>query len=685
MRLRVLLPILAAIAVCACSQPARKAAAASPPLDKAGMDLAVAPGDDFFAYANGAWDRTAVIPPERSTWGTFAQLAELTQQRTRDIVEAAAKDGAQEGPAARKVGDYYTAFTDEAGIDAKGLAPIQPRLSAIAAIADKAALARDLGANLRADVDPMNATNFHTDNLFGLWVSPDLHQADVNVGYLLQGGLGMPDRDYYLGADAKMVAYQQAYLKHIAAVLRLAGVADPDGKAARILGLERKIAAAHVSRADSEDVHKADNPWALADFARKAPGLDWAGYFRAAGLDGQKRLYVWQPGAITGLSALVAAEPLDVWKDYLAFHALDHHADVLPKAFRDENFAFYGQTLTGALEPRPRWKRGIDAVNGALGDAVGQLYVARWFPPAAKAEVQRMVANIEAAFGRRIEALAWMAPQTKAKAEAKLKTLYVGIGYPEHWRDYGALAVARDQALANFDAAERNDYRYAVGKLGRPVDKSEWWMTPQTVNAVNLPMQNGLNFPAAILQPPFYQAGADPAVNYGAIGTTIGHEISHSFDDQGSQFDASGQLANWWTPADAAHFKAAGERLAQEFDGYEPLPGLHVNGHQTLSENIADVAGVAASLDAYHAALGGRAPRAVEGLGGDQAFFVKYAQTWRFKAREPALRRQVLTDGHAPAPYRADTVRNLDAWYTAFAVKPGAKLYLAPPDRALVW
>jgi putative endopeptidase len=664
---------------------AKPPAAASHGLDLAGMDKSVAPGDDFFAYANGSWDRATVIPPDRSTYGVFATLAELTNQRTAELIKDAAASDAAAGSDARKVGDYYASFNDEAGIDAKGLTAIKPRLDAIAAIADRAALARAIGDSIRADTDPLNATNFHTDHLFGLWVSPDFANAGVNAAYLLQGGIGLPDREYYLSADPKMAAFQQAYVKHIETVLTLAGVPDAASKAAQVYALERKIAQAHATRGDSEDVHKANNPWATADFAKRAPGLDWPSLFKAAGLVGAKTIIVWQPAAVRGEAALAGSEPLDAWKAYLTFHALDHDGSVLPKAFRDEAFAFYGRTLSGAPQARPRWKQAVDATNDALGDAVGKLYVAKWFPPKAKADAQAMVANIVAAFSKRIDNLAWMSPQTKAKAQAKLKTLYVGVGYPDHWRDYGDLTIVKGEALANREAAELADYHHALSKLGKPVDKSEWWMTPQTVNAVNLPLQNALNFPAAILQPPFFDADADPALNYGGIGATIGHEISHSFDDQGALFDETGKLANWWTPADFAHFKSSGDRLAAEFDTYQALPGLNVRGHQTLSENIADVAGLCAAYDGYHASLGGQPAPVVQGLSGDQRFFLAFAQVWRFKAREPALRRQVLTDGHAPGNFRAATVRNLDAWYAAFDVKPGQKLYLAPKDRVLVW
>jgi len=430
-------------------------------------------------------------------------------------------------------------------------------------------------------------------------------------------------------------------------------------------------------------VLKANNPWPLAEFGKRAPGLDWGAYFEAAGLSAQPMLMVWHPSAASGIAALAGKEPLEVWKDYLTFHAINRASPLLPKTFAEDWFRFYGTALSGAEKPRDRWKRAVSAASTALGDAVGQLYVERWFPASAKAEAEVMVKNIVAAFGRRIERLEWMAPATKEKAKAKVGTLYVGIGYPDRWRDYSGLEVRRDDALGNAQRSELFDYRWRLGSLGQPVDKSAWWMTAQTVNAVNLPLQNAMNFPAAILNPPFFYPGGDPVRNYGAIGTVIGHEISHSFDDQGAQFDAEGRLANWWTPEDLAHFRAVGEKLVAQYDAYEPLPGLHVNGKLTLSENIADVAGVAAAYDGYRSAY--PTTPELDGFTGDQRFFIGFGQAWREKDRPEALRNQLMTDGHAPGEFRADAARNVDAWYAAFDVQPGQKLHLAPEARVRVW
>jgi putative endopeptidase len=653
-------------------------------LDLAGMDRSVAPGDDFYRYANGGWLKSASIPPDRSSVGVFTTIFEEVEKRTAGLIQESDKTKPPAGSEAAKVAAYYHAYMDENAIERRGLDPLKSELARIDAIADRTGLARELGGELRADVDPLNLAQFHTERLFGLWVSPDFADPDRNVGYLLQGGLDMPDRDNYRKTDAHDVELQGRYRAHVAAVLKLASVADADASAAHVYALERSIADAHVSRTDSEDVHKANNRWRLQDFSAKAPGLDWPVFFDAASLSNQPALMVWQPSAVTAIAALVGSQPLDVWKAYLVFHAIDRASELLPRAFADEHFRFHGTALTGTSKPRDRWKRAVNATSDALGDAVGRLYVQRYFPPRAKEEAQAMVRNIVAAFGKRIDRLAWMSPATRARARAKLETLYVGIGYPERWRDYSGLEVDGD-ALGNARRSELFEYRASLAKLGKPVDKSEWWMTPQTVNAVNLPLQNALNFPAAILNPPFFDMDADPVQNYGAIGSIIGHEISHSFDDQGSQFDASGRLHNWWTAEDFAHFRAAADRLVAEFDAYQPLPGLHVQGKLTLSENIADVAGLSASYDAYRSAHGGRPAPEKVGFTGDQRFFLAFAQAWRSKQRPEAMRVRLMTDGHAPGEYRADTVRNLDAWYQAFAVQPGRKLYLPPQDRVQVW
>ncbi len=684
-KIRLKLALMASLVLIGCTDRVGGSGQTSHGLDLAGMDKTVKPGDDFFSFVNGGWVKSTEIPADRSNYGVFAQLREMADKRTSDLIQGAASGQAAAGTEAAQVGDYYSSYMDEAGIDAKGLTPIKPALDQIAAVSDKSGLAGLLGAQMRADVDALNNTNFHTDRLFGVWVAPDFNNPGTYVAYMLQGGLSMPDRDYYLSADPKMVGYQSAYKAHIAKVLTLAGVPDADAKAGRIYALERKIAQVHASRADSTEVKKANNPWKLGDFSAKAPGMDWTSYFQTAGLSSTPMIMVWHPGATKGIAALVGSQPLDDWKDYLTFHAIDHNLEVLPKAFRDQRFAFYDQTLSGAPQPRERWKMAVSSTNATLGDAVGKLYAQKYFTPDAKAKAQAMVANIKAAFGKRIDNLSWMAPETKTKAKEKLETLYVGVGYPDKWRDYSGLKIVKGDALGNRARSEQFDYQSAVAKLGKPVDKTEWSMTPQTVNAVNLPLQNALNFPAAILEAPFYDPDADPVLNYGGIGTVIGHEITHSFDDQGALFDAQGRLFNWWTPADMKHFQADGARLAKQYDAYEALPGLHLHGMQVLSENIADVGGLSAAYDGWRASLNGKPAPTINGYTGDQAFYIRYGEVHRAKFREADLRRRVLTDGHSPDMFRADMVRNLDPWYAAFDVQPGAKLYLAPADRVKVW
>jgi endothelin-converting enzyme/putative endopeptidase len=624
------------------------------------------------------------IPADRGTYGHSAILTEEANKRTVDLIQQAAKS-AKPGSEAQKVGDYYATFMDEAAIEAKGLAPLKPALDKIAAVGDRAALAKYFGAQLRADVDVMNATDLYTDNLFGLWVAASFDDPTIYVPFLLQGGLGMPDRDYYLSNDAEMKKAREAYLAHIAALLSLADLADPQAKAARVLALETKIAQAHASRVDTGDAAKGNNPWVKGDFAKKAPGMDWDAYFGAAGLAAQKQFVVWQPSAVIGASKLVASESVEDWKVYLTFQTVNHYASFLPKAFAEQRFAFYGKALSGTPKISDRWKRAVNSTNVVLGEAVGQLYVAKYFPPESKALLQTMVANEIAAFSKRIDALSWMAPPTKAEAKRKLSVLKVGIGYPDKWRDYSALKIVRGDAVGNVQRSEEFEYRYRVGLLGKAVDRSEWVMTPQTVNAVNLPILNAMNFPAAILQAPYFDPKAPAAVNYGAIGAVIGHEISHSFDDQGALFDSTGRMRNWWTAEDMKKFTTAGDALAKQYDGYKPFPDLAVNGKLTLGENIADLAGLAAAYDAYRASLGGKPAPVVDGLTGDQQFFLAYAQSWCSYARPESLRQNLISDGHAPGRYRALTVRNLDAWYDAFPVKPGDTLFLKPEERVRVW
>jgi putative endopeptidase len=652
--------------------------------DLNGMDPSTLPGNDFFAYANGGWLKVTEIPADRSAYGSSEILSDLTARRVNELLQAAAQNSPA-GSETQQVADYYAGFMDEAAIEAKGMQPLNLELRSIAAISNRRQLSGALGSTLRADVDVLNSTNLYTGHIFGLWVAQDLNDPRRYSPFLLQGGLGMPDREYYVNPSTAMAVIRQKYRAHIAAVLELAGIQNAAARAGGIFDLEMQMAQVHWTRAASEDVAAGNNHWSRAQFDSAAPGLDWKRFFGAAGLSPQTDFVVWQPSALVGLSKLTASVPLEVWKDYLRFHAVEDAAPYLPKKFVDENFAFYGRVLYGTPQLRPRWKRAVESADFALGDAVGKIYVQRYFAPAEKARAEVMVANLLAAFKARIDRLDWMAPQTKAIAKDKLAALKIGVGYPDHWRSYAGLQVRRGEALGNFRRAELFEYRRNLAKLGQPVDRSEWVMNAQLVNAVNLPAMNAINFPAAVLQPPYFDANQPLAMDYGGIGATIGHEISHSFDDQGALFDAHGKLSNWWQPDDFAHFRASGQRLAAQFDGYKPFPDLAVNGKQTLSENIADVAGLNAAYDAYRLATSTSAPQNVSGFNADQLFFLSFAQSWREKIREPALRDEIITDGHAPAQYRAATVRNLDAWYPAFEVKTGQSLFLTPEERVRVW
>jgi predicted metalloendopeptidase len=653
--------------------------------DLAGMDAKVAPGDDFFAYANGAWIKATEIPADRSSYGNGAILAELTTQRINELLKAAAMAHARPGSETQQIADFYLSFMDEAAIESQGLSSLEPAFKRIDDIFSRGGLAAALGETLRADVDILNSTNLHTAHFLGLWVAQDLNDPSRYLPFLVQGGLGMPEREYYLGNSPAMAAIRTQYQAHIAAVLEAAGIDRPGVRAAKIFELEQRMAEVHWTLAASEQIEAGNNHWSREQFNARAPDLDWRAFFSAAGLGAQNEFIVWQPSALIGLSKLIASESLETWKDYLKFHALEDAAPYLPKAFVDENFAFHARVLNGTPELRPRWKRAVAVCDAHLGDAVGKLYVGKYFSPEEKKRAEDMVHNLLAAFDARIDRLDWMAPRTKLFAKAKLKALKIGVGYPDHWRSYAGLKVIRGDAFGNWSRADLYAYRRQLAKLGQPVDRSEWVMNAQLVNAVNLPAMNAINFPAAALQPPYFDPAQPLAMDYGAIGATIGHEISHSFDDQGALFDAQGRLKNWWQPDDFAHFRASGARLAAQFDGYRPFADLHVNGEQTLSENIADVAGLNAAYDAYRHATQGAAPLTLSGFDADQLFFLSFAQSWRDKIRDAALRTQVITDGHAPAQYRSYTVRNLDAWYAAFAVKPGEKLYLAPDERVRVW
>jgi len=646
------------------------------------IDTSIKPGDDFYRYANGGWLKTAAIPAGQSSSDNRAILVARTSQRVRDLIEEAAAARPATCSVAQKVGDYYASFVDQSGIEAKGMAPLDEEMSAIAAIRDKGALSAYLGATLNTEVDGLTG---NADHVFGAWVNQSFTDSAHYVFHLLQGGLGMPDRDDYLDQSAKMAALRGQYQAHIAAMLKLEGVADSEGTAARVLALEIRIAQAHAPDSDAADVFKQNNPWKRAEFAVKAPGMDWGAYFKAAGVAEEAEFVVWQPSAVTGTAALVGSEDIEVWKDYLRFHLIEHYATVLPKAAAAEHFAFYGTILAGAPQTPERSEDAIAATNAALGQAVGKLYTERYFPPEAKARAQAMVADLMAAYRARIPKLTWMSAETKEKALAKLAALRVDVGYPDTWIDYSTLAIVRGDAFGNMRRAEAFNRAYNLAKLKRPADADEWRIDPQIVGAVIVFSPNTETFSAGILQPPYFDPEGDTASNYGSAGAGMAHEISHSFDELGNIYDAQGRLGKWWSEEDAARYHAAAAKLVAQFSGYCPFSDLCVNGEQVLTENIADLTGLVIAHDAYLLSLKGKEDVVVHGLTGEQRFFLAFAHRWRGAQREDAARRQVKTDTHSPGEYRSDTVRNVDAWYKPFDVKPEDKLYLKPEERAGIW
>lgn len=636
--------------------------------DVAGMDRSIAPGDDFYGYANGTWTKTTPIPADKASYGTFDTLADLSRDRTHRILE-------QQKGAGTKIGTAYAAYLDTTAIEAKGLAPIKPWLDHIKALRDKAGYAA-----LVAEAD-RNGVGVP----FGAGVGQDAKQPGTYALSLRQSGLGLPDRDYYLKADdAKLAAAKAAYQAHIAYMFTLAGEPDAEARAAAIVAFETQIAQVSWTRTESRNAIKTYNKMSVASLAQSAPGFDFATYFKDIGTPVDS-VIVGQPSAITGIAAAIAATPIGVLKDQLLIRSLDGFADVLPQAFDGARFAFYGTTLSGTPQQEDRWKRAVDWTSGALSDDVSKVYVAQYFPPETKAAADQLVKNVIAAMSKRINALTWMTPGTKVKAQAKLAAFTPKIGYPSQWRDYSALKIVGGDAFGNKLRAHRWAHEYNISHLGKPLQRWEWGMTPMTVNAYANPTMVEIVFPAAILQPPFFDPKADPAVNYGGIGAVIGHEMSHHFDDQGSQFDAQGRLTKWWTDADIKAFDALEAKLAAQYDAYEPLPGHHVNGKLTLGENSADLAGLSAAHDAYLASLGGKPAPTIGGYTADQRFYMGWAQVWRRSYREANLLQRLLTDPHSPSEQRADIVRNMDPWYAVFQPKPGQKLYLAPDQRVRIW
>lgn len=650
-------------------EPAPKPELGTFGFDTAGMDKTIAPGDDFYAYANGNWARTTQIPADKSNYGMFTVLDDRSRERTRGILDAAKDDPNS------KIGVAYSTYLDQAAIDAKGLAPAKAWIDRIKAVTSKAAL-----ADLFAD-----AARNGVSVPFAVYVGQDDKEPEVYALNLSQAGLGMPDRDYYLSNDAKLAETRAAYERHVAKMFELAGEPNAAARAKALVAFETQIAKAHWTRIESRDANKTYNKMTLAALAKAAPGFDFAGYFKALGATKASYVIVAQPSAVAGIAKLMQQAPVGVIKDQLLLRTLDNFADVLPSSFDKERFAFYGTVLSGTPQQEERWKRAVDFTTGALSDDVSKVYVAQYFPPATKKAADQLVKNVIAAMDRRIDALDWMAPETKVKAHQKLAAFTPKIGYPDRWHDYSNLSIVAGDAFGNNLRANNWQFEDNFSKLGSPLRRWEWGMTPMTVNAyANFGMVE-IVFPAAILQPPFFDPNADPAVNYGGIGAVIGHELSHHFDDQGAKYNAEGRLTDWWTPADVKAFKARTDALVAQYDKYEPLPGLHVKGALTLGENVADLAGLTVAYDAYKASLGGKEAPVIDGTTADQRFYLGWAQVWRRNYREANLRQRLLTDPHSPSEQRAWVVRNLDPWYGAFAPAPTSKLYLAPADRVRIW
>ncbi|WP_269715319.1 M13 family metallopeptidase [Caulobacter sp. NIBR2454] len=641
--------------------------------DLGGRDTAVKPGEDFFKYANGTWEETTEIPADRTRFGNFDKLSLLSEARSQAIIQDAASGKVQDKDAG-KIGDAYNAFMNEALAEQLGAKPLAPELDQIRAVKTKTEFTGLMGKT--------HSSGFVS--IFPSYISADEKDPSKYAVYLLTGGLGLPDRDYYL--EAKFAEKKAAYLAYVQTMLTLAGWDKPAEHAQAVVDFETKLAQVTWTRIEKRDANKTYALKTRAELDAYAPGFDWGALLTPAGLGGVQSVVLTTDTAFPKFVAVYNETPLETLKAWQAFHLADDGAPYLSKAFVDAQFDFRGKTLSGQPEQRPRWKRGVANVNGMMGEAVGRAYVAQYFPPESKAKMLKLVADIRAALHDRIEALPWMGAETKAKALDKLSKFTVKIGYPDEWRDYSGLTIRKDDLYGNVLRSSAFEWKRDVDRLGGPVDRKEWGMTPQTVNAYYNPPLNEIVFPAAILQAPFFDPNADDAINYGGIGGVIGHEIGHGFDDQGRSYDGDGVLKDWWTAEDAAKFKAQADKLGAQYSAFEPLPGAKVQGGLTMGENIGDLAGLTLGLEAYHRSLNGKPAPVLDGLTGDQRVFLGWAQVWRQKIRDEALRQQVVTDPHSPAYYRVNgTIRNIDGWYKAFDVKPGDAPYIAPEDRVRLW
>ena len=645
-------------------------------LDLPGFDPGVRVQDDLFRAANGRWLETTEIPADKARYGSFTQLSDLADTHLRAIVDELTARPQEDGSAEAKLAAFYTAFLDTDTIDAAGIAPIRPLLDEIDSIATVRQLAQWQGR-----------MQGRLDTPVRLWVRPDFDQPSVHRALTWQGGLGLPDRDYYLKADdTSMADGRVAYAAYLTTLAALSGETQPSHAAERVLAIERRIAEAHWDAVANRDPLRLHNPMTPQALAALAPGFDWSAFLEAAGLGGIDSISVSQPGAVVGMAQLASEVPLADWKLYFKLHSLDQAAPLLPRAFREARFAFRGTALTGATAERPRWQQAMAELDQALGEALGQVYVARHFSAEHKARMRSLVDNLLAAYQESIDGLCWMTPATKALAQDKLRKYTAKIGYPDRWRDYGDLDVRDGDAIGNADRSACFEWERLAARAGKPVDRDEWSMTPQTVNAYYDPSRNEVVFPAAILQPPFFDPAADDAINYGAIGAVIGHEISHGFDDMGSRFDGDGVLRNWWTDADRLAFDALGAKLVAQYEAYEPIAGRHLNGRLTLGENIADVSGLQVAFAAYSRASDSQPASSIDGYTGAQRFFLGWSQAWRDKVREERSLQLLTTDPHAPAKFRANGAAvNHDGFHAVFRTQPGDGMFKPAGERIRIW
>jgi putative endopeptidase len=643
--------------------------------DVGGMDRSVKPGDDFDRYSNGAWKQATPIPPDRSAWGPFAMLRAKAESDVKAIVDDIAGRPQPAGSIERKIADTYTAYLDTKAIEAAALAPVATDLAKIAAARSHEDVARLMGHAELGVGGPLSLTPW-----------PDAANPDRYAINIVQSGLSLPDRDFYLKGDTRSVEVRTKFRSYVAGMLALDHYSDPERAADAVVALETGIAQAHWTREKRGDRDLTYHPKSRAGLKAFAPDYPWDATLGALGISRRDFYVLKEDSAIRDLAKLFRITPVPTWRAYMTFRYLNAMADVLPVAFDDLSFDFNGRTLSGQPQKRERWKRATAALNIALGEAVGQIYVRRHFTPEAKARITALVENLRGAFRLRIERLDWMSADTRLAALAKLAAIRVKVGYPDSWRDYTTLEVRAGDPVGNRKRALLWDWKRRIARLGQPTDRDEWGMTPQNVNAYSNSFFNEIVFPAAILQPPYFDPAADPAVNYGGIGGVIGHEMGHAFDDQGAKTDAKGAQRDWWGKADSARFRALASRLAEQYSRYEPIPGSHLNGAMTLSENIGDLGGLNIALEAYHIALHGQSAPILDGTTGDQRFFLSWAQTYRENIRDEALRADLASDPHSPSVFRVNgVVRNIDAWYDAFGVKPGDRLYLAPSDRIHIW